>query len=77
MTPKTIEIIKQITPLVAANAETITRRFYTLMFEGDPQVKAFFNQAHQESGGQQRALADAICAYFVNIENLEALAPAV
>ncbi len=77
LTPKTIDIIKAITPLVAANAETITRRFYALMFEGDPEVKAFFNQAHQQSGIQQQALADAICAYFVNIENLKALTPAV
>ena len=77
LTPQTIEIIKAITPLVAANAETITKRFYTLMFEGDPQVKAFFNQAHQHSGGQQKALAGAICAYFSNIDNLEALTPAV
>ena len=77
LTPKTIEIIKEITPLVAANAEVITQRFYRLMFAGDPEVQAFFNPAHQESGVQQKALADAICAYFVNIENLEALGPAV
>ena len=77
LTPQTIEIIKEITPVVAANAETITRRFYELMFEGDPEVKAFFNQAHQSAGTQQKALADAICAYFVNIENLEVLGPAV
>ena len=77
LTEKTIEIVKAITPLVAANAETITRRFYELMFEGDPQVKSFFNQAHQHSGGQQKALAGAICAYFSNIDNLGALDPAV
>lgn len=77
LTPKTIEIVKQITPLVAANAETITHRFYELMFEGDPQVQAFFNQAHQHSGGQQKALAGAICAYFANIDNLSVLGPAV
>lgn len=77
LTPQTIEIIKEITPLVAANAEAITTRFYTLMFEGDPEVRAFFNQAHQHSGGQQKALAGAICAYFSNIDNLEALTPAV
>jgi nitric oxide dioxygenase len=74
---KTIAIVKEITPLVAANAETITRRFYELMFEGDPQVKAFFNQAHQHSGGQQKALAGAICAYFAHIDNIPALVPAV
>ncbi|WP_437200806.1 NO-inducible flavohemoprotein [Planctomicrobium sp. SH664] len=74
---KTIEIVKQITPVVAANAETITRRFYELMFAGNPEVKAFFNPAHQHSGGQQRALAGAICAYFANIDNLSVLGPAV
>ncbi len=77
LSDKTIETVKAITPVVAANAETITCRFYQRMFEGDPQVKAFFNQAHQHSGGQQKALAGAICAYFSNIDNLGALGPAV
>lgn len=77
LSSKTIEIVKQITPLVAANAETITRRFYQLMFAGNPEVKVYFNQAHQHSGGQQQALAGAICAYFANIDNLGALGPAV
>lgn len=77
LSEKTIDIIQRITPAVAANAETITRRFYQLMFSGNPEVKAYFNQAHQHSGGQQRALAGAICAYFANINNLEALGPAV
>lgn len=77
LSAKTIEIVKQITPLVAANAETVTRRFYQLMFEANPEVKAYFNQAHQHSGGQQRALAGAICAYFANIDNLGVLGPAV
>lgn len=77
LSPATIDIIKTITPAVAANAETVTRRFYQLMFAGNPEVKAYFNQAHQHSGGQQRALAGAICAYFANIDNLAALTPAV
>lgn len=77
LSEKTIQIIKDITPAVAANAETITTRFYQLMFEGNPEVKAFFNQSHQHSGGQQRALAGAICAYFTHIDDLEALTPAV
>ncbi|MEZ6053541.1 MAG: hypothetical protein R3C02_19465 [Planctomycetaceae bacterium] len=64
LSESTVQIVKQITPAVAANAETITRRFYERMFEGNPDVKAFFNQAHQHSGGQQKALAGAICAYF-------------
>ncbi|MBA2114171.1 NO-inducible flavohemoprotein [Bremerella alba] len=77
LSAKTIEIVKTITPAVAANAEAITRNFYLRMFKEDPEVKAFFNQAHQHSGGQQKALAGAICAYFTHIDNLAALGPAV
>jgi nitric oxide dioxygenase len=77
LSEKTIRIVKEITPLVAANAETITRRFYERMFEANPEVKAFFNQAHQHTGGQQRALAGAICAYFTHIDNPAVLLPAV
>ncbi|WP_145286985.1 NO-inducible flavohemoprotein [Pirellulimonas nuda] len=77
LSDKTIQIIKEITPAVAANAEAITVRFYERMFAGNPEVKVFFNQAHQHSGGQQRALAGAICAYFTHIDNLEVLLPAV
>ncbi len=77
LSEKTINIVKEITPLVATNAETITRRFYELMFVGNPEVQDFFNQAHQHTGGQQKALAGAICAYFANIDNLGALGPAV
>lgn len=74
---QTISLVQATVPAVAAHAEQITRRFYALMFDGDPQVRAFFNQAHQHTGGQQRALAGAICAYAANIDNLGALGPAV
>ncbi len=74
---QTVEIVKAITPIVGENAEKITCRFYQLMFSGNPEVKAYFNQAHQHSGGQQRALAGAICAYFTHIDNLGVLGPAV
>lgn len=77
LSERTIQIVKQITPAVAANAEAITRRFYELMFEQNPEVKVYFNQSHQHTGGQQKALAGAICAYFTHIDNLEALTPAV
>jgi nitric oxide dioxygenase len=73
----TIRTVKEITPLVSANAETITRRFYERMFEANPEVQAFFNQAHQHTGGQQKALAGAICAYFTHIDNPAVLMPAV
>ena len=91
LSAETIKIIKSITPAVAANAETITRKpsrgnhhaetitrnFYERMFREDPKIRSFFNQAHQHSGGQQNALAGAICAYFTHIDNLDAIRPAV
>lgn len=77
LSPQTITIVKATAPVVAEHAEAITRRFYTLMFAGNPKVQAYFNSAHQHSGGQQRALAGAICAYAANIDNLAALGSAV
>jgi nitric oxide dioxygenase len=74
---QTIRIVKSTAPLVELHAETITRRFYQLMFAANPQVQAYFNPAHQHSGGQQKALAAAICAYAANVDNLAALGPAV
>ncbi|MGE3241821.1 MAG: NO-inducible flavohemoprotein [Pirellulales bacterium] len=77
LSDRTIEIVKRTAPAVALHAEQITRRFYALMFNGNPEVQAYFNQAHQYSGGQQRALAGAICAYASNIDDLDTLGPAV
>lgn len=77
LSDNTIQLVKATAPVVAEHAEAITRRFYQLMFTGDPQVKAYFNQAHQHAGTQQRALAGAICAYAANIDNLDSLGPAV
>jgi nitric oxide dioxygenase len=77
LSTETIQIVKATAPAVAVHAEAITRRFYTLMFAGNPETLAYFNPAHQHAGDQQRALAGAICAYAANIENLAALGPAV
>lgn len=74
---QTIDIVKQTVPVLVEHGETLTRHFYQRMFTHDPQVKAFFNQAHQHSGTQQRALAGAICAYAQHIDNPAALAGAV
>src|SRR5690349_16809686 len=74
---QTIETVQATIPVLVAHGETLTRHFYRRMFAGDPAVRAFFNPAHQHSGGQQRALAAAICAYAQNIENPAALAGAV
>jgi nitric oxide dioxygenase len=77
LSPETIAIIKATIPALQEHGETLTRHFYRRMFNANPQVKAFFNPAHQHAGTQQRALAAAICAYATHIENPSALGPAV
>jgi len=72
-----IEIVKSTVGVLEEKGVELTRHFYRRMFEGDPQVRAFFNPAHQQSGGQQEALAAAICAYAKGIDDLESLLPAV
>ena len=56
-------IIDATAPLVAEHLDAITARFYPLMFERYPEVKAVFNQAHQADGGQPKALARGVLAY--------------
>jgi nitric oxide dioxygenase len=75
--PGTVETVKATAPAVEDQSEQVTQRFYELMFAGNPQVRGYFNQAHQHRGAQQRALAMAIVDYAGNIDNLEALGPGV
>lgn len=56
-------LIAATAPVVADHLGAITQRFYPLLFERYPQVKPLFNQAHQQDGGQPRALAAAVLAY--------------
>lgn len=77
MTPEAIQIVKESAAILGENAEALTRLFYQRMFEGDPQVKEYFNEANQHKGEQQQALAGAIVAYATHIETPSALGPAV
>lgn len=63
LTTEQEQLIAATAPVVADHLDAITQRFYPLMFERYPQVKALFNQAHQQDGGQPRALAGAVLAY--------------
>ena len=47
------------------------------MFTNNPEVKEMFNMDRQESGEQPKALAMTILATAQNIDNLEAILPAV
>jgi nitric oxide dioxygenase len=74
---ETIHIVKSTAPILQEHGEALTRHFYKRMFKHNPEVAPFFNPAHQQTGKQQRALADAIVAYATNIDNLEVLGGAV
>ena len=77
MTPSSIAIVKQTVPIIAAQGNAITKQFYTLLFEENPQLKHVFNMANQASGKQQSSLASAILGYAANIDKLEALGSVV
>lgn len=66
-------IVKATVPLLETGGETLTRHFYESLLQDHPEVRPFFNQAHQQSGQQQRALANGILMYAKNIDRLEAL----
>ena len=70
-------IVSATVPILEQGGEALTRHFYQTLFTDFPQVKPFFNQAHQHSGEQQRALANGILMYAKHIERLEALGPLV
>ncbi|WP_339080559.1 NO-inducible flavohemoprotein [Pseudomonas sp. TMP9] len=77
LTPEQTALIKATVPLLESGGEALTRHFYALMLGEYPEVRVLFNQAHQASGGQQRALANAVLMYARHIDRLEALGPLV
>ncbi len=76
LSAETIAHVKATAPAVAARATEVTRAMYARLFQDD-HIKALFNHANQASGQQHHALAGAIVGYALNIENLEALIPAI
>ncbi len=66
-------IVSATVPILEQGGEALTTHFYQILFVDFPEVKAYFNQAHQRNGGQPRALANSILMYAKNIDRLEAL----
>ena len=77
LTPAQRDIIKATVPLLETGGETLTRHFYDGLLRDNPEVRPFFNQAHQADGSQQRALARAVLMYARHIDQLDALGPLV
>lgn len=68
-------IIKATVPILETGGETLITHFYKTMLDEYPQVRPLFNQAHQASGAQPRALADGVLTYAKNIDQLQELGP--
>ncbi|WDY57210.1 NO-inducible flavohemoprotein [Pseudomonas sp. PSKL.D1] len=66
-------IIKATVPLLETGGEVLTTHFYKLMLSEYPEVRPLFNQAHQASGDQPRALANGVLMYARHIDKLEQL----
>lgn len=66
-------IVTATVPLLESGGEALTTHFYKIMLAEYPQVRPLFNQAHQASGDQPRALANGVLMYAKNIDRLEAL----
>lgn len=68
-------IVKATVPLLETGGEALTRHFYAALLDGNPSLRPFFNETHQRSGQQQRALAQGVLTYARNIDQLEQLGP--
>ncbi len=66
-------VIKSTVPILEAGGEALTTHFYKIMLADYPQVRPLFNQAHQASGTQPRALANGVLMYAKNIDRLQEL----
>ncbi|MFZ6765804.1 NO-inducible flavohemoprotein [Undibacterium sp. Di26W] len=71
----TRELVKATVPVLKEHGVTLTRHFYTRLFEHNPELKPVFNQGNQQSGSQQQALAMAVLAYAEHIDNPMVLMP--
>lgn len=77
LSPEHIALVKATVPLLETGGEALTTHFYRLMLSEYPQVRPLFNQAHQASGDQPRALANGVLMYAKHIDRLQALGPLV
>jgi nitric oxide dioxygenase len=66
-------IVKATVPLLESGGEALITHFYQLLIDEHPEVRPYFNQAHQASGSQQRALANGVLMYARHIDQLEQL----
>lgn len=74
---ETRSIIKSTVPVLEEHGVAITTAFYKNMFEAHPELLNIFNHANQAQGRQQTALAKAVYAAAVHIDDLAEIMPAI
>lgn len=77
LSEETRTIIKSTAPVLEEHGVAITTRFYKNLFEAHPELLNIFNHANQAQGRQQTALAKAVYAAAVHIDDLGEILPAV
>lgn len=73
LTVEQTAIVKATVPLLETGGEALTTHFYKIMLGEHAEVRPLFNQAHQATGAQPRALANSVLMYARHIDNLGAL----
>ncbi|WP_076070784.1 globin domain-containing protein [Sphingomonas montana] len=76
LSPQTMALVKATAPALQQHGVAITTLMYQRLFV-DPDIKALFDMAAQESGAQPRRLAAAILAFAQNVDRLDALKDAL
>jgi nitric oxide dioxygenase len=77
LTPSQMAIIKATVAVLQAHGETITRVMYKNMIEAHPELHNVFSTTSQTTGRQPRALARAVLAYAMYIDDLPKLEHAI
>ncbi len=70
LTEQQQRLVKATAPVFQEHGKKITTHFYKRMFKQHPELQNVFNLAHQATGAQPTALANAVFAYAANIDNL-------
>ncbi|WP_163836321.1 NO-inducible flavohemoprotein [Spartinivicinus ruber] len=73
----TINTVKATVPLLEKAGTAITEHFYKRMFTHNPELLNIFNESHQHTGEQPKALFNAVLAYAKFIDKPEVLTGAI
>ena len=77
ITQEQIAIVKSTAPVLKQLGNDITTVFYKSMLSAHPGLKNMFNLSNQQTGAQQKALANAVLGYATYIDDLPKLRHAV